>query len=229
MKKWIGCAGVVLLGLSLLARADVTPNPLFSDHMVLQEGKQVPVWGTADPGEKVSVAFDGQMQTAAAGADGKWSVKLDPLTVNDKPADMTITGNNTIAIHDCLVGQVWLCSGQSNMVYTVGNIHKSVYVGVNNQEEEIADANHPLIRMYTVDTKLSDKPLDDEWPMGSLFAGYGGRVFRRGVFLCPRSSADDSSADWFADLGLRRHGDSGLAAQKRVRERSGSQADSGSL
>ncbi|HUB26363.1 MAG TPA: sialate O-acetylesterase [Tepidisphaeraceae bacterium] len=152
---------VVVTGWSVMATADVTPNHLFSDHMVLQQGIAVPVWGAADPGESVTVSFAGQAKTAVAGDDGRWSVRLDPLAVSGTGADMIIAGKNSVTIHDVLVGEVWLCSGQSNMVYTVGNIHKSVYVGVNNQEAEIAAADHPLIRMYTVDTKLADKPRDD--------------------------------------------------------------------
>jgi sialate O-acetylesterase len=163
MNRWNEYAWIAIIAMSLplLAAAEVTPNHLFSDHMVLQQGIAVPVWGTADARENVSVTFAGQTKAAVAGDDGHWSIELDPMTVSSTGADMTITGKNTLAIHDVLVGEVWLCSGQSNMVYTVGNIHKSVYVGVNNQEAEIAAADHPLIRMYTVDTKLSDKPRSD--------------------------------------------------------------------
>jgi sialate O-acetylesterase len=134
------------------SRADVKLPHLFSDHMVLQQAGNVPVWGVADPGERVTVRFGQQEQTATADADGKWTVLLSDL----KPgaaAEMTIAGKNTVTINDVLVGEVWLASGQSNMEMHVAN--------VGNASQEIAAADYPRIRMFTVERKLSETPLTD--------------------------------------------------------------------
>ncbi len=96
------------------ARAEVALPPFISSHMVLQREMPVPVWGTAAPGESVTVTFRDQRKTATADAQGKWLVKLDPLQVGD-PGTLTVLGTNTLTLSDVLVGEVWLGSGQSNM------------------------------------------------------------------------------------------------------------------
>jgi sialate O-acetylesterase len=101
--------------LACSAQAEAAPAAVFADHMVLQHGKPVPIWGWADRGDKVTVQFAGQTKTAAAGRDGRWMVVLDPLELNTQPQTMTIKGRQTITLSDILVGDVWLCSGQSNM------------------------------------------------------------------------------------------------------------------
>lgn len=93
----------------------VTPADVFTDHMVLQRGKPVPVWGWATPGETVKVSFAGQEKRAVAGDDGKWMVVLEPLKPSAAPQAMTIRGRKTVTLTDILVGDVWICSGQSNM------------------------------------------------------------------------------------------------------------------
>jgi len=128
------------------ARADVKPAPLFGDHVVLQTGMPVPIWGTAAAGEKVSVTLNGQTQTATAGADGKWMVRLTDLKVGG-PYEMTIAGSNMITVKDVLVGEVWLGSGQSNMQFTVSK-KRAGYAGLINEEQEIAAANYPKLRMF---------------------------------------------------------------------------------
>ena len=128
------------------ARADVKPAPFFSDHVVLQTGMPVPIWGTAAAGEKVSVTLNGQTQTATTGADGKWMVRLTDLKAGG-PYEMTIAGTNKIAVKDVLVGEVWLGSGQSNMQFTVSK-KKAGYAGLINEEQEIAAANYPKLRMF---------------------------------------------------------------------------------
>ena len=90
--------------------ADVKPAALFSDHMVLQQGMSVPVWGWADPGEQVTVSINGQTQTVTTGDDKKWMVHLTDLKPGD-PTTMTIAGKNSVTINDVLVGEVWLGSG----------------------------------------------------------------------------------------------------------------------
>jgi sialate O-acetylesterase len=130
-------------------RADVKPNPLFTDGAVLQRGQPVPVWGTARDGEKVTVEFAGQkVETTAAG--GKWRVDLKPLKEGG-PFAMKISGDNTVTVNNLLVGEVWVCSGQSNMEWKFTQAH--------NAKEEGPKADYPKIRMFTVKRKVSAKPL----------------------------------------------------------------------
>ncbi|MEX1113647.1 MAG: sialate O-acetylesterase [Akkermansiaceae bacterium] len=132
-------------------QADVKPNPLFTDGAVLQRGQPVPVWGTARDGEKVTVEFDRQkVSTTAAG--GKWSVSLKPLKEGG-PFTMKITGDNAVTVNNLLVGEVWVCSGQSNMEWSFARAH--------NAKEEGPKAAFPKIRMFTVKKKVSAKPLGE--------------------------------------------------------------------
>ena len=96
------------------AHAEVSVSQAFGDHMVLQRDMAVPIWGTAVAGEKVLVTFRDQKKETTADKDGKWSVRLDALKLG-KPAELTISGKNSITIKDVLVGDVWVGSGQSNM------------------------------------------------------------------------------------------------------------------
>ncbi len=105
------------------ANAAVKLPPVLSDHMVLQRDLNVPIWGTADPGEKVTVKFRDQEKTGTADAAGKWQVKLDPLKAGG-PDQLTIRGSNTLTLNDVLVGEVWVGSGQSNMAGNVGGYTK---------------------------------------------------------------------------------------------------------
>src|SRR5689334_11402081 len=96
------------------ARGDVKLPSIFGSHMVLQRDLKDRVWGTADPGEEVTVKIGDQSKTAKADGDGRWSVTLDPLPAGG-PHTLTVRGKNTVTFDDVLVGEVWLCSGQSNM------------------------------------------------------------------------------------------------------------------
>ena len=147
----------ILLALLLLTplatlHAAVKPNPLFTNNAVLQRGMPVPVWGTANEGEKVTVAFAGQKAETVA-KDGKWKVTLPALKASSNPQTMTITGENTIAIKNVLVGEVWVCSGQSNMAFQVGRIA--------NAAETISAANDPQLRLLTVPRAAKDEPLSE--------------------------------------------------------------------
>jgi len=141
----------------------IVPNALFSDHMVLQNGMAVPIWGTAAPGEKVTVKLRGQTKSATTGADGKWMVKLSKLK-SGGPYTMTIAGgkgSTPITINDVLVGEVWLGSGQSNMVFPVSMKGRAGPYGLLDDAKEIAAANYPQVRMFTVPDKKSFTPLTD--------------------------------------------------------------------
>ncbi len=145
-------AGTALGAVSLQAEVKVaTP---FTSHMVLQREMKVPVWGTAEAGENVTVEFAGQKKTATATSDGKWRVDLEVLATSTEGRTMTISGSktaDTIKFDDVLVGEVWLASGQSNMVFPVQAGGPYVLA---NSAGEIAAANYPLMRMFTAnDTK----------------------------------------------------------------------------
>lgn len=146
-------ATMVVLG---VAEAEVRPAALFSDHMVLQSGTSVPVWGKADPGEKITVTFLKQKKSVTADADGHWMLRLSKLNTGG-PYSMTITGTNTVKINDILVGEVWMGTGQSNMVFTLSKKAES-FAGVENEEQEIAAAKYPEIRMFTAETVKSYTP-----------------------------------------------------------------------
>src|SRR5256885_7569311 len=113
------CLFTLLLALfTLPALAEVRLPALFTDHMVLQQGQKNRVWGSADPGEDVIVMIAGQRQTAKASEKGKWQVTLDALPVGG-PHTLAVTGKNKLAVEDVLVGEVWICSSQSNMQWEV--------------------------------------------------------------------------------------------------------------
>ena len=149
---------LTLLTVAFTAAADVTMPPVLGSGMVLQRDLPVPVWGWADAGEKVSVTFAGQTKTTKADADGKWMVKLAPLKANSKAASLTVTGNNKISLDNVLVGEVWICSGQSNMEWA---LRSSM-----NAKEEVAAADHPRIRLFNVPGHTTS-PLPKEKGAGS--------------------------------------------------------------
>ena len=131
--------------------AELNLPSIFSDHMVLQRGRPVPVWGKAGPGATISVAFAGQTKTATAGEDGTWRVELQPLTASAEPRELTVrAGADQIVFQDVLVGEVWLCSGQSNMQWAMQNTE--------NADVAMAAANHPGIRLYDTPRVATEDP-----------------------------------------------------------------------
>lgn len=146
---------------ALVAHAEVRLPGLFGDHMVLQSGGKVPVWGWAVAGEKVKVEVAGQTVETAAGADGRWRVDLAPLP-SGGPHTLVVSGGNRIEIKDVLCGEVWLGSGQSNMAMKVN--------GALDFPKEQADAGHPRLRMFVTAANSAPKPADDckgEWKVCS--------------------------------------------------------------
>ena len=130
--------------------ADVQLSGLFSDHMVLQRDKPVAVFGTADAGEKVAVSFNGKTLSTVADAQENWQVLLPPMSANAKGQPMTVAGANSISISDVLVGDVWLCSGQSNMDMALGGC---------NRKEDVDSADLPGIRSFRVPLRVAGTPL----------------------------------------------------------------------
>ena len=145
----------VLIGLVVLAvsgHADVRLPKVFGDHMVLQRDMPLPIWGWAKSGEAVKVEFVGKTVETTANTQGEWKLEL-PAVGAGGPHVLTVRGDNTIEIHDVLVGEVWLCSGQSNME-----------MGVKlclDPETKIAAANHPQIRLFQIPKKFSAQPQND--------------------------------------------------------------------
>jgi len=135
-------AALILVCLAVSAHAEVKLASIFGDSMVLQCDLPVPVWGWAAPGEEVSVSLGGQTKKAKAGKDGRWQVTLDVLKANADGRTLTVSGENKIEIKDVLVGEVWICSGQSNMEWSLA--------GSINGKEEVDAAGHPQIRLFNV-------------------------------------------------------------------------------
>jgi sialate O-acetylesterase len=142
----------LLLMFGILVNANVRMPLLFSDGMVLQRNKPIPVWGWADANEKIEVRFNKQIKTITADSNGKWMLKLDVEKAGG-PFELIITGKNKIVIKDVLVGEVWICSGQSNMEFQV---YKTM-----NAKAEIDDSNYPMIRHFGVAQDLSGSPKED--------------------------------------------------------------------
>ena len=130
--------GIAVVLLSASAQADVKLPNIFSDHMVLQQGQKNKVWGLADAGESISVSINGQSQKTTAAADGTWHVLLDPIPVGG-PYALLVKGKSEIKLSDVLVGEVWICSGQSNMQWSINNS--------NDADIERLAAKYPKIRM----------------------------------------------------------------------------------
>lgn len=130
------------------------PSAMFSHHMVLQRDSSVPVWGSARPNSEVIVSFASQKKTVMADSQGKWSLKLDPLPASTEPRSMEIScGKESSTFSDVVVGDVWLCSGQSNMHFRMKSVQDA--------PKEIASMNRPAVRFFTVEHQFGQKPLSD--------------------------------------------------------------------
>lgn len=135
----------------------VVPNGLFADHMLLQRDRPIPVWGKADPGEKVSVVLDGDKVMAVADNDGFWKCELPARFATTLPKALSITSDRMpgpVVIHDILIGDVWLCAGQSNM--TLYLKYLTNYPGVS---DDIAKADYPMVRLGSVSRQPSIMPV----------------------------------------------------------------------
>jgi len=138
--------------LAVTAFADVKMPAIFTDHMVLQRDQKNRVWGWAEHGETVKVTIGNQSHQATAGTDKKWTVTLEPLQVGG-PLTLSIAGKSTVTIQDVLVGEVWICSGQSNMQWEVNQ--------ANDPDLEKLTANFPQIRLISVPQVGTQEPQDD--------------------------------------------------------------------
>ncbi len=148
------CLMIVMffIGITNTAGANVTLPAIFADNMVLQRNIPIPVWGHAAANEKIEIRFNKQVKSARADKYGRWMIKLD-MEIAGGPFDLIIRGQNTIQFKNILVGDVWICSGQSNMEWNVGQSANAV--------EEIADADFPLIRQVKIAKTVNSLPQDD--------------------------------------------------------------------
>lgn len=201
-RKWIlkaqwATVAAALIGWSGAASANVKLPSIIGDHMVIQQGMPAPIWGKADPGEKVTVTFAGQTKETVADTNGHWMVRLKALkaTKNQVGQTMVITGKNTITLKDVLIGETWICSGQSNMQFQLS--------GSINSRDEIASANFPMIRLFTVPNQTSDSPLDDcpgQWVVCSPATASGfsavGFFFGRHLFQTLKQPVGLINTSW---------------------------------
>ena len=160
-------AFLLFFGLILLASylsAEIRLPSVIGDHMVLQQNQPIKIWGWADPGEKISVALADQKSMVLADSGGMWQITLKPMKVGRGPLHMTISGtkSETITLNDILLGEVWVCSGQSNMEWSMLLTHSPT--------PEIQRADHPHIRLFHVPKRVATEPMDDvdaEWKVCS--------------------------------------------------------------
>ena len=140
---------------ALTIQAEPSLPHLFGDHMVLQRDMKICVWGSADPGEHISVALAGSTAQTIAGADGRWKVSLAPMAAGG-PFVLTVRGKTAITSKDVMIGEVWVASGQSNMTFALS--------GSAGADQELARANNPGIRFFTVPGKIAVTPQLDTRP-----------------------------------------------------------------
>ncbi|MBX3448422.1 MAG: sialate O-acetylesterase [Planctomycetaceae bacterium] len=145
-------AALMLMPAANIARADVRLPAIFGNNACLQQGIDLPVWGWADPGEEVTVKIGDSQKKATAGDNGRWMVKLPPVK-EFGPVSLSITGKNAITLENVIVGDVWICSGQSNMEWSVA--------ASGNPQEEIANAKHPKIRIFKVSRATALEPQEN--------------------------------------------------------------------
>lgn len=205
-------AAICVAACPSVSQADNWMPSVFSNRMVLQRDKPVPVWGETEAGAKVTVAFAGQQKSATAGDDGTWSVSLDALEASDDPRALSVSiGDESVVFDDVLVGEVWVCSGQSNMQWSV--------TAALDAELEAATANYPNIRLYHVPRvatgREAKKDIDATWthctpetvPGFSAVAYYFGRTMHKAlnvpVGLIHTSWGGTRAEAWTPESNLR--------------------------
>jgi len=151
----LALAAIISLGLAAALSAEIKLPAVIGDHMVVQQDRPVAIWGWVGKNEQVTVTFNGQEKKSVAGADGAWRVVFDPLKAGGPALEMTVRGEKgpDIVVKDILVGEVWLCSGQSNMEWAMDWLP--------NPNPEILRAAHPNLRLFLVPKKTADRPKDD--------------------------------------------------------------------
>ena len=170
-KVLVSCIMIILFN-SFSAGATVRLPQLLSNHMVLQRGMDFKIWGWASPGEKISISFNGKKINAVTGPDSKWLVTFPAMTAGG-PFTMHIQGENEITLNDILIGDVWFCSGQSNMVLPMERL-KEKY------PEEVANDHFPEIRNFFVPTLADVTKIQDDLPPGKWIPAVGSDILQFG-------------------------------------------------
>jgi len=168
MKYVFRAIAAFLLVTALKGYAEVKPNALFTNHAVLQSNMPLPVWGTADPGEKISVTLGKRHASTTTDSRGFWRMTLGKQPPGG-PFVMTISGKNTVTVSDVLLGEDWIGSGQSNMAFTV-SVKAARYAGMLDEEKEIAAANYPQLRIFMAATNKAYEPQSEirgEWKIAT--------------------------------------------------------------
>jgi len=165
--EWVARCAAVWCFAANVALSDIKLPAIIGDHMVMQQSTRAPLWGWADPGEviRVSASWTSDTETVTTSDDGKWRVSLQTPAAGGPPT-ITLSGKNEIVLSDVLVGEVWLCSGQSNMQMPLKHPTPGYDVPVINNEEEIRNADYPDIRLFLVPYTAVDEPDDvgkGEW------------------------------------------------------------------
>ncbi|MGV3764741.1 MAG: sialate O-acetylesterase [Chitinophagaceae bacterium] len=158
----------LLLGFNGTQYAQIKLPALVRDSMILQRDKTVKIWGWATPDEKISLRFNGKQYRSKADAQGNWAIALPPVKAGG-PYTMEISGKNTIRLKDILFGDVWFCSGQSNMVHQL-NIHDVTYA------KDISEANYPMIRQFWIPTRTNMQRPETNFPEGYWVPAVGAAV-----------------------------------------------------
>ncbi len=178
---------ILLINICATGLAEVRLPKLFSDNMVLQRDQVVNIWGWANPDEKIKLSFRGNQYKIKADNSGDWSIQIPPVPAGG-PYDLYITGENSIHLTNILFGDIWLCSGQSNMYFKV-RAAKQAYKDINN-------ANYDNIRLFQIEKDASSSPKKDlssgDWLIGT------------GSILCINSSSQGCSAELHGPLRLQR-------------------------
>ncbi|HYW36396.1 MAG TPA: sialate O-acetylesterase, partial [Balneolaceae bacterium] len=161
--------------------AQISLPDVIGSGMVLQQKQPVPVWGKAIPGQEVTVKFAGQVKKTKTGVNGHWKVKLDPMKASSTPRTMTITGSNIVKLDSVLVGEVWFCSGQSNMQLVLWSSNKSIRT--TKGDSVIASAHYPMLKLFNV----------------SRAVGFGHKKGKLGTWQActPQSVKDFSAAAYY--------------------------------
>ncbi|HLW67701.1 MAG TPA: sialate O-acetylesterase [Gemmataceae bacterium] len=185
MKRRTFVALLFIFALAMPAWADVKPHGLFTDNCVLQAGKEVPVWGMATPGEKVTVTVSGKSEASAsatADKDGHWLVRLPSMKAGNDPITLTIKGKNEVVVKNVLIGEVWICSGQSNMEWPLSRSAGA--------EEHMATSEDSLLRLITIPHSVQMTP---QYNTGA-----------RWVECAPRTVGNFSAVAYFFGRDLRK-------------------------
>lgn len=202
---------LLTLASALSCRAEVKLPAIFGDHMVLQQTAKVPIWGTADPGEKVTVTLGTKTAQTSADAKGQWRVAFPPSPATATPVILSVAGKNTVKFEDVLVGEVWLCSGQSNMAFAMGGSHAA--------REDIPLANDPQLRFFRVASANRLEPqtdLEGKWELctpqtvggfsavGYYFGRELRKTFKRPVGLISSSWGGTPAQSWTSISALQK-------------------------